>query len=219
MKPVLYVTRRLPEAIEARAARDYEARLSADDAVVTADEIVAGAAGAAAVLCCPAEKLTAEVIGRLPETVKVVGTFSVGYDHVDVAALRARGIALVNTPDVLSVATAECAMLLILAAARRAGEGERMVRAGPGTGGRRRSCWGRWFRGGGSGFSGWGGSGGSWRGWRGGSGWRCITGTSSGCRRCMEKGAVFHEEDDGFLAVCDVLSPACARGARGRGTG
>ena len=122
-KPVLLVTRRLPEAIEARASRDYEARLSVDDAPVGAEAIVAGAAGAAAVLCCPAEKLDAAVIGALPESVKVIGTFSVGFDHVDVGAAAARGISVVNTPDVLSVATAECAMLLILAAARRAGGG------------------------------------------------------------------------------------------------
>jgi glyoxylate reductase len=60
----------------------------------------------------------------------VIATFSVGFDHIDVAAASARGIAVCNTPDVLSVTTAETALLLILAAARRAGEGERLVRAG-----------------------------------------------------------------------------------------
>jgi lactate dehydrogenase-like 2-hydroxyacid dehydrogenase len=60
----------------------------------------------------------------------VIATFSVGYDHVDIEAAKARGIAVCNTPDVLSLAAAELAILLILAAARRAGEGERMVRAG-----------------------------------------------------------------------------------------
>ena len=69
-------------------------------------------------LCCPAEKLDRAVIAGLPETVRVIGTFSVGFDHIDIDAARARGITVVNTPDVLSVATAECALLLLLAAAR-----------------------------------------------------------------------------------------------------
>lgn len=129
-KHILLVTRRLPPGVEARATAEFEARLSTDDHTISGAEILAGAAGAAAVLCCPAEKLDGSVIRALPETVRVIGTFSVGFDHIDVAALKQRGIALVNTPDVLSVATAECAMLLILAAARRAGEGERLVRSG-----------------------------------------------------------------------------------------
>ena len=129
-KPILFVTRRLPPAVEARAARDYDARLNPADTARSGDDVVAMAHGAHAVLCCPAEKLTGAVIQALPDTVKVIGTFSVGYDHVDVAAAKARGIAVVNTPDVLSVATAECALLLLLAAARRAGEGERLIRRG-----------------------------------------------------------------------------------------
>ncbi|HEY0203479.1 MAG TPA: NAD(P)-dependent oxidoreductase, partial [Acetobacteraceae bacterium] len=133
-RPILYITRRLPPAVEARAARDYEARLNPDDHPVAAAEILAGAAGADALLCCPAERLDAALIAALPPSVRVIGTFSVGTDHIDLDACRARGIPVVNTPDVLSVATAELAMLLILAAARRAGEGERLVRAGRWTG-------------------------------------------------------------------------------------
>jgi lactate dehydrogenase-like 2-hydroxyacid dehydrogenase len=133
-KPVLLVTRRLPEAIEARAARDYTARLNPEDTPRTGADILRLAQGADAVLCCPAEKLDGATIGALPPTVKVLGTFSVGYDHIDLAAARTRGLPVVNTPDVLSVATAECAMLLILAASRRAGEGERLVRSGKWTG-------------------------------------------------------------------------------------
>jgi lactate dehydrogenase-like 2-hydroxyacid dehydrogenase len=71
--------------------------------------------------------------------VKAIATFSVGYDHIDVAAAKARGIVVTNTPEVLSFATAECAFTLMLTAARRAGEGERMVRARNGRAGRRRS--------------------------------------------------------------------------------
>jgi len=131
---VLLVTRRLPGAIEARAARDYEARLNVEDTPRTGPDILRLAAGADAILCCPADRLDGATIAALPASIRVLGTFSVGFDHIDLAAARARGLKVVNTPDVLSVATAEIAMLLILAASRRAGEGERLVRAGRWTG-------------------------------------------------------------------------------------
>ena len=121
---VLLVTRRMPASIEALAARDFEARLTPSDVAIS--DLVARAEGADAVLCCPGDVLDAKTIADLPASVKVIGTFSVGYDHIDLTAASARGIRICNTPDVLSVATAECAMLLLLAAARRAGEGERL---------------------------------------------------------------------------------------------
>src|SRR3954449_5549043 len=125
---VLLVTRRLPASIEALAARAFEVRLTPSD--VPIGDLTARAQGVDAVLCCPGDMLDAKAIAALPACVKVIGTFSVGFDHIDVVAATARGIKVCNTPDVLSVATAECAMLLLLAAARRAGEGERLVRSG-----------------------------------------------------------------------------------------
>lgn len=205
-KPILYVTRRLPPAVEARAARDYEARLSAADAPVSAADIVAGAQGAAAVLCCPAEKLDAAVIAALPETVRVVGTFSVGFDHVDVAALRGRGIALVNTPDVLSVATAECAMLLILAAARRAGEGERMVRAGRWGGWAPTQLRGTLVSGRRLGVFGMGRIGRELARMARGFGMEVHYRDQQRLPEAMEQGAIYHDSDASFLPVCDVLS-------------
>ncbi len=127
-KPVLLVTRRLPPAVEARAARDFQARLNSEDRLIAGSELPRLATGAAAILAAPTDRLDAPALAALPESVRAIGTFSVGYDHIDCAAAKARGIAVCNTPDVLSVATAELAMLLILAAARRAGEGERLVR-------------------------------------------------------------------------------------------
>src|SRR6267378_1262604 len=129
-KPVLLITRRLPSAVEERAVRDYDARLNPEDVPRSGADIVRLAEGAAAILCCPAERVDAGTIAALPGSVRVIATFSVGYDHVAVEAAAARGIAVCNTPGVLSAATAETAMLLILAAARRAGEGERLVRSG-----------------------------------------------------------------------------------------
>ena len=122
------MTRKLPEAVEARLARDYEARFNAEDRVYSGDEIIELAAGADAIIPCHTEKLSAEVIARLPDSVRAICSFSVGYDHIDLAAARARGIFVTNTPEVLSDATAEIAVLLMLGAARRAYEGERQIR-------------------------------------------------------------------------------------------
>lgn len=130
----LLVTRRLPAAVEARARRDYDALLNETDVPLSPDETIRRADGAAAILCCPADKFDAALIERLPDSVRVIATFSVGYDHIAVESATRRNIRICNTPDVLSLATAECAMLLILAAARRAGEGERLLRAGRWTG-------------------------------------------------------------------------------------
>ncbi len=205
-KPILYVTRRLPEAIEARASRDYDARLSFADQPVTAAEIVAGAADATAIICCPAEKLGADVIAQLPDSVKVVGTFSVGYDHVDLAALRARGIPLVNTPDVLSVATAECAMLLVMAAARRAGEGERMIRAGKWNGWAPTQLRGTLVSGRRLGIFGMGRIGRELAKMARGFGMAVHYRDQQRLPPELELGATFHDNDESFLAVCDVLS-------------
>ncbi len=205
-KPVLFVTRRLPPAVEARAARDYQALLNADDAPRTGVEVAAMAAGAQAVLCCPAERLDGPVIAALPNTVKVIGTFSVGFDHIDVAAARARGIAVVNTPDVLSTATAECALLLLLAAARRAGEGERLVRAGRWTGWAPTQLLGAGVVGRSLGIFGMGRIG------------RELAALAQGLAMTvhyrdvarlppeLERGAVFHGDDDSFLAASELLS-------------
>ncbi len=92
------------------------------------EAIVKASEGCRAILCSPTEKMTAEVIAKLPESVEILSTFSVGVDHIDVKAAEARGIKVGNTPDVLTDATADITLLLMLGAARRAYEGERMVR-------------------------------------------------------------------------------------------
>ncbi len=205
-KPILYVTRRLPPAIEARAAREFEARLNAADTPVAAADILQGAIGADAVLCSPAEKLDAATINALPDSVRVLGTFSVGYDHIDVDAARARGLTLCNTPDVLSVATAELAMLLILAAARRAGEGERLVRSGGWTGWAPTQLLGTLVSGRRLGIFGMGRIGRELARMAGGFGMVVHYHDVARLPPELERGAVFHESEDTFLPVCDVLS-------------
>ncbi|MBI2000323.1 MAG: D-glycerate dehydrogenase [candidate division NC10 bacterium] len=128
MKPVVLVTRKLPDAVEDRLRRDYQPRLNPDDRLYSSDALIESAAGAAAILPCHTERLSAEVIARLPDSIRIIANFSVGFDHVDLAAAKARGIVVTNTPEVLSDATAELTILLMLGAARRASEGERLVR-------------------------------------------------------------------------------------------
>jgi lactate dehydrogenase-like 2-hydroxyacid dehydrogenase len=127
-KPVILVTRKLPGAVEDRLRRDYEPRLNPDDRLYSSDQLVALSDGADAIMPCHTEKFTADVIARLPDCVRAIANFSVGVDHVDLQAAAARGIIVTNTPDVLSDATAEIAILCMLGAARRASEGERLVR-------------------------------------------------------------------------------------------
>ncbi|WP_435686158.1 2-hydroxyacid dehydrogenase [Sedimenticola selenatireducens] len=127
-KAVVLVTRKLPQAVEARLEQDYDARFNNEDKVYTSEELIELAAGADAIIPCHTEKLTAEVIQRLPDSIRAICSFSVGYDHIDLDAARARGIIVTNTPEVLSDATAEIAMLCMLGAARRAYEGEREIR-------------------------------------------------------------------------------------------
>lgn len=129
-KPTVLVTRRLPDAVHARLQRDYDARLNPSDALYTKEGLIKAAEGADAIMPCHTEHFTAEVFAGLPKSVRIIANFSVGYDHVDVAAAKQHGVVVTNTPEVLSDATAETTMLLMLAAARRASEGERLVRAG-----------------------------------------------------------------------------------------
>ncbi|MDJ0858477.1 MAG: D-glycerate dehydrogenase [Dinoroseobacter sp.] len=129
-KPVLWLPRKVSDATVIRARRDYEVILNEADEPSSADEIVAMSAKIDAVMPCHSEVFSADVVARLDPRLKIVANHSVGVDHCDLEALGARGIMVTNTPDVLSDATAEIAMLLMLGAARRAVEGDRLVRTG-----------------------------------------------------------------------------------------
>ncbi|HCK17544.1 MAG TPA: D-glycerate dehydrogenase, partial [Thalassospira sp.] len=128
MKPVLAVTRRLPDAVAKRAAESYDIRTQEDDDPLTRAEILALCHGADAALVSVGDPIDAEFFDHLPDSVKIIATFSVGTDHIDLAAARKKGVIIGNTPGVLTDATADIAWLLILGAARRASEGEAEVR-------------------------------------------------------------------------------------------
>lgn len=127
---ILLITRRLPSAVESRAAREYTVRSLALQGALDQSTVLNNAIGADAILCTPIDRLDAGLITLLPSSVKVIATFSAGQEHIDLSAAAARGIKVCNTPDVGSIATAELALMLMLMAARRGGEGERIVRAG-----------------------------------------------------------------------------------------
>ena len=129
-RSVVWISRKLSAATLARAARDYQVIINQDDGLSSADDIVAMSARVDAIIPCHSEHFSAEVAARLDPRLKIIANHSVGVDHCDLPALGARGIAVTNTPDVLSDATAEIAMLLMLGAARRAVEGDRLVRSG-----------------------------------------------------------------------------------------
>ena len=129
-RPVLWIPRRLSDATLDRARRDYEVIVKEDDTPGTADEIVAMSAKVDGMIPCHSERFSAEVVARLDPRLRIVANHSVGTDHCDLPALKARGIAVTNTPGVLSDATAELAMMLMLGAARHAVTGDRIVRSG-----------------------------------------------------------------------------------------
>ena len=206
MKKRLIVTRRLPAEVEARAARDYDAWLNVEDRQLTTDEVIALARDADALLVCLTEKLPAAAIERLPDRVKVISTFSVGYEHIDVAAAGRRGIAVGNAPNGVTIATAEIAMLLMLGATRRAPEGEKLIRDRQWSGWAPMMLLGRRLDGKRLGILGLGKIGQAVA--RRARAFDMEIHYHSRTRRppAEEQGAVYHATLDGLLAVSDVLS-------------
>ncbi|MDF1505411.1 D-glycerate dehydrogenase [Roseisolibacter sp. H3M3-2] len=133
MAPIVSVTRRLPAEVEARLAAGYDLRLTAEDRPSDADSLVEALTTADAVLCTVTDRIDAAVLGeaaRRGMRARMLANFGVGVNHIDLAAARGHGLAVSNTPGVLTDDTADVAMALILMAARRLGEGERFLRAG-----------------------------------------------------------------------------------------
>lgn len=129
-KPRLWITRKLSANTEKRAAAHYDVVLNPEDTLSSSDDIIRMSRDVDAILPCHSEHFDAETVAKLDSRLKIIANHSVGVDHCDLAALKDRGICVTNTPDVLSDATAEIAMLLLLGAARRAAEGDKLVREG-----------------------------------------------------------------------------------------
>lgn len=129
MKPRLLVTRQVfPEVIDALAPV-FDIDYNADDALWSADELRRRAAPCDALFVVSADRVDASLLDACPR-LRIVATGSVGFNHIDLAACAARGIAVTNTPDVLTEATADMAWALLMATARRVCESEHWLRAG-----------------------------------------------------------------------------------------
>ena len=127
----LLITRPLPDAVIAAAQEYYDTTLRDDTAPLTPGELRAALRDYDAILPTLGDLFRADVFADVPQPrARILANFGVGYNHIDAAAARAAGVAVTNTPGAVTDATADIAMTLLLMTARRAGEGERLVRAG-----------------------------------------------------------------------------------------
>ena len=100
-KPKILVTRRLPAQVEARMATLFDARFNETDAPLSANDLVAQLAGKDVLVSSITDRLDVDLIGRLPESVKLIAQFGNGFDNIDIDAAYARGLIVTNTPSVL----------------------------------------------------------------------------------------------------------------------
>ena len=126
--PRILVTRKMMPDVEKRIAATFRATLNPEDRQMSRDEILAKAADHDGILLTSFDKLGPEFIPALPPSIRILATHSVGYDHLSIPQAKEKGVAVTNTPGVLTDATADIALLLILGAARGASWGDRMVR-------------------------------------------------------------------------------------------
>jgi glyoxylate reductase len=128
--PRTLVTRKLPSSVIAKLEAASEVDLYAGGKAISREELLERVAGKDAIVCLLTDAIDAAVLDAAGPQLKIVANVAVGYNNIDVAACRARGIAVTNTPDVLTNACADFTWGLILAVTRRLGEGERQLRAG-----------------------------------------------------------------------------------------
>ena len=126
MKKIL-ITRRLIKSSEEYADKIFEISINGEDKLLTKDELIKKSANCDGILSSLTEKIDADVISKLSSRVKIISNFAVGFGNIDLMAAKKRNILVTNTPDVLTDATAEIAMLILLGAARRAKEGMQEV--------------------------------------------------------------------------------------------
>ena len=216
-KPKLLIARKLRPVVEARAARDYEVVLNPEDKVFTTEELIAACRSVDAVLPCHSEHFSADVIRAIGPGLKIIANHSVGTDHVDLAAAKAAGVVVTNTPDVLSDATAEIAILCMLGAARRGAEGDAMVRSGQWNFWSPAFMVGRQVTGKRFGVLGMGRVGQVTAGRARGFGMEIHYHNRRRLPAHLEKGAIFHDTLDSLLAASDVLSLHCPATAENSG--
>ncbi|MDR6904161.1 D-glycerate dehydrogenase [Rhizobium miluonense] len=131
-KPKVYVTRKLPDAVETRMRELFDAELNIDDRPRTKDELIEAVRSVDVLVPTVTDRIDAEIIDEAGPQMKLIASFSNGTDHIDVEAAARRGITVTNTPNVLTEDTADMTMALILAVPRRLAEGARVLTDNPG---------------------------------------------------------------------------------------
>ncbi|MBF0335200.1 MAG: D-glycerate dehydrogenase [Alphaproteobacteria bacterium] len=129
-KPLVFVTRKLPDAIETRMMELFDTRLNVDDAPMTKAELIEAVKIADVLVPTVTDRIDAQVLSQSGPNLRLIANFGAGVDHIDLASARQRGLTVTNTPDVLTEDTADMTMALILAVPRRLVEGERLIRTG-----------------------------------------------------------------------------------------
>ena len=129
MKKIL-ITRKLIKDSEDKAVKTFESTLNTNDELYSQSKVIKMSQGCDGILTSLTDKMDKETIDKLPDTIKIISNFAVGFGNIDLDAAKKRGIAVTNTPEVLSDATAEIGILLILGACRRAAEGIESAKEG-----------------------------------------------------------------------------------------
>ena len=128
MKKKVLITRKLLRSNEERASKLWDAKFNLNDEIYSTKKLIELSQGCDGILSSLTEKIDENVINSLPKSVKIISNFAVGFGNIDIQAAKKKNIIVTNTPDVLTDATAEIAMLLILGACRRANEGINWVK-------------------------------------------------------------------------------------------
>jgi glyoxylate reductase len=130
LKPSVFLSRRVPGPVLTELSGLFELSVHEPDRVPTRNELLAGVAGVEGLVAMLTDRVDAELLDAAGPRLRVVANHAVGFDNVDLDAATERGVVVTNTPDVLTAATAELTLALVLDAARRVSEGDRLVRAG-----------------------------------------------------------------------------------------
>jgi len=130
LKPLVVVTRKLPDVIETRMMELFDVRLNLDDHPMTQAELIEAVKIADILVPTVTDRVDSAVLSQASDKLRLIASFGTGVDHIDLASARQRGITVTNTPGVLTEDTADMTMALVLAVARRLSEGERLIRSG-----------------------------------------------------------------------------------------
>lgn len=215
--PRVFVACDLPESVQRLFTGRFDAVCNLRGRTLTPFELLEGCQGMDALVLTATDRLNADLVAQLPPTIQVVCTYSIGMEHLDMEALKARGIAVLATPDVLSESCADVALLLMLGAARRVVESSALVRTGEWTGWTPRQLlgvdvWGRCL-----GILGMGRIGRAIARRGRGFGMSIHYHNRSRLPQTLEEGAVFHASLESLAAESDFLCVACPSNAGTRG--